>query len=394
MKKRVIVSIAFIAVVLAGLVVKHYIDAQSLQNVYSGTVEATTIPVQPEVGGRITEILVSDGQKVNAGEVVAKIDDRAAKSAVITAESQLKQVEAKLTDLLGGSRAEEIRRYQANVAQANAGFLQAKAGLDQVKANQEQVQASLKQAKANYDRDIENLNYEKKQLSDSKALYKDGAISTEQMDAETHKLNLAKAQFENSKAQYDNVKAQYKGINAQYENSKAQNKSAKAQVDAAQSALDLALAGYTGPTIQAQKAAVEAAREAVNMANLNLGKTIIKSPVKGQILYKNVELGQVVSPGTRLVTILNTNDQWVRVYVPEALLSKVVKGQQALISVDAYPGKKFKGEAALISDQAEFTPKNVQTKEERTTIVFGVKVQIKEGFDQLKPGMPADVLFE
>ena len=175
---------------------------------------------------------------------------------------------------------------------------------------------------------------------------------------------------------------------------KAQYQSVQASVKVAQASVDQAHAGNTQPAIQAQKAAVDITAQSVKAAELSLSRLIIKSPAGGQVLYKHVEQGQVVNPGTTLVTILDPNDLWIKIYIPEAKLNQVRVGGTASIVVDSYPGKTFKGQILYVSNQAEFTPKNVQTKEERTTTVYAVKLSITEGKDQLKAGMPADVTLQ
>jgi HlyD family secretion protein len=305
---------------------------------YSGTIEATQLPVQAEQSAKIKTILVSEGQDISTGQVIAQLDNSQALINLDTAEGQVQQAEAKLNDLLSGTRSQEVRRLQAVVAQTGANA---------------QVIAR-------------NIQYEEKNLADLNQLYAAGAISKKEVDAQQNKL--------------DTLKSQYTGT--------------QKQVEAAQASLDLALAGYTQPTIEAQKTAVEIARQAVKSAELALDKLEIKSPVNGRVLYKHVEPGQVVNAGTRIVTLVDANDLTVKVYVPEAKLSSVKVGGPALVAVDAYPGRTFKGEVQNVSDKAEFTPKNVQTREERTSMVFAVKIRITEGKDLLKAGMPADVVFQ
>jgi HlyD family secretion protein len=344
MKKKIMVLVG-LAILLSGLIwlgfhfnfwSKIWGTKQSL--VYSGTIEATQVPVQPEQSGKITALLVSEGQDVVAGQVIAQLDNQSAGIALDTANIQVQQAEAKLKDLLNGTRSEEVHRLQAVAAQTSA------------------IAQGIAQ----------NIQYEEKILADNMQLYAAGAISKKEVDAEQNKI--------------DNLKAQYA--------------SAQKQVEAAQASLNLALAGYTQPTIQAQKLAVETARQAVKSAELALDKLAIKSPLDGQVLYKHVELGQVVNPGTTLVTLVAAADLSVKVYVPEAQLAPVKVGGTALVSVDSYPDRSFKGEVQYVSDVAEFTPKNVQTPEERTTMVFAVKIKITEGKDLLKAGIPADVTFQ
>lgn len=307
------------------------------ESMYSGTIESTMVPVQPELGGKLVEVLVQEGQAVKSGEVLARLDDRSAKIALESAKGQLRQAEAKLSDLLNGPRSEEVRR----------------------------LRAILTQGQANVDGLASNLQYEEKTLKDLEQLYAAEAISKKEVDIEQNKLNSVKAQHE----------------------------SAKAQVEAAQASLDQALAGFTEPTVVAQKAAVDIAQQAVKAAELSIEKLEIKSPLTGTVFYRHVEAGQVISPGSRIVTLVNPENLWVKVYIPETQLDQIKLGGEARVTVDAYSDQEFKGEVQFISNQAEFTPKNVQTKEERTKTVYAVKIRITEGIDVLKAGMPADVLF-
>ncbi|MCW2279033.1 HlyD family secretion protein [Heliophilum fasciatum] len=379
MEKKRQIAIAGVALLLIGLVGTVALASGGAQTgaasgwnwfrpavaEYSGTLEGTMVPVQPENGGRVTEILVEEGQEVHVGDVIARMDDRAAKIAVAAAQAEVRQGEAKLTDLLGGSRAEEVRRLQAN--------------REQFRANADQVRAVQAQYEANLERDRTNLAHETKRLQEVQALYEGGALSQRDYDLQVNKYEVAKTQLAGTEAQLASVRAQVE--------------SAQAQVASAQAGLDLALAGATGAAIEAQKAAVQGAQERLRQAELTLQKLEIASPVNGRVLHQHVELGQVVSTGSRIATILNERDLWVKVYVPEAKLGTVAVGAEAQITVDAYPGQHFAGVVTHISEKAEFTPRNMQTKEARTTLVFAVKVQVREGGEQLKPGMPADVRF-
>jgi HlyD family secretion protein len=133
-----------------------------------------------------------------------------------------------------------------------------------------------------------------------------------------------------------------------------------------------------------------------NSANIDLIKTqldnsIIKSPIDGLVLSKNTERGEVALPGVSLLTIGDLSRPWVKIYIKETDLGRVKLGQKAEVKVDTYPDKVFQGKVTYISNQAEFTPKNIQTKEERVKLVFGIKVSLENPQQILKPGMPADV---
>ena len=334
-KKLAIIVVILVLITLSVLGYRNYFKSSADSTTYSGTIEGTETPVQPELGGRIADLKVREGQIIKAGDIVAKLEDSQAKISLDSVKSQQTQAQAKLDDLLGGARAEEIRRLEYVV----------------------------KQAKANLTALEPNLKLEEDNLATNQKLYEGGAISKQVVDAQQTKL--------------DTLKAQYQSV--------------QESVNVAQASVDQAHAGNTQPAIQAQKAAVDITAQSVKAAELSLSKLTIKSPASGQVLYQHVELGQVVNPGTTLVTILDPNDLWIKIYIPEAKLNLVKVGGAASIVVDSYPGRTFKGQIQFVSNQAEFTPKNVQTKEERTTTVYAVKVSISESKDQLKAGMPADV---
>ena len=119
----------------------------------------------------------------------------------------------------------------------------------------------------------------------------------------------------------------------------------------------------------------------------------MKSPIDGRVLTRTVERGERVEPGTPLFTLVDLDRLYVKIYVPEPSIGKVALGQEARVSVDAYPGRAFPARVSRVSQEAEFTPKNVETREERVKLVFAVEVSLLENPQGvLKPGMPADAV--
>jgi HlyD family secretion protein len=151
------------------------------------------------------------------------------------------------------------------------------------------------------------------------------------------------------------------------------------QMDGAKSANDMA-------TSQLQLA-----RAALRTAEVRLKDTAIYSSVAGVVLTKDVEAGETIAAGSPVFTIGDLENPWIKVYVKEDKLGLVKLGQKAEIRTDSYPKKVYEGTVTYISSEAEFTPKNVQTQEERVKLVFGVKVKVQNQNKELKPGMPADV---
>jgi len=136
---------------------------------------------------------------------------------------------------------------------------------------------------------------------------------------------------------------------------------------------------------------INLSRASLRTAEVRLKDTAVYAPMSGMVLVKNVEAGETMAAGTPVYTIGDLENPWVKVYVKEDKLGFVKLGQKAEVFVDTYPKKAFEGLVTYISSEAEFTPRNVQTKEERVKLVFGVKVSVKNVNDELKPGMPADV---
>ncbi|HEY3374429.1 MAG TPA: efflux RND transporter periplasmic adaptor subunit [Candidatus Aquicultor sp.] len=166
---------------------------------------------------------------------------------------------------------------------------------------------------------------------------------------------------------------------------------AKAGVDAAQAGVDDASGANQ---IKIAKAQRDQAKANLAMAQIQLGYAGIKAPADGVILSLPYTEGEVVSPGATLVTLGKTSQLELTIYVDETNLGRVKNGQKTDVTVDAYPNRTFEGKVTEISSQAEFTPQNVQTKEQRSNLVFGVKIRIQNSDDKLKPGMPADAVLQ
>jgi multidrug resistance efflux pump len=179
----------------------------------------------------------------------------------------------------------------------------------------------------------------------------------------------------------------------------AQANAAKAQYEVASAAVELAQAQVEGLQIGAtpeQIAAVEAqvaiARSALDALEVQVDKLTLEAPISGLVLERPVHVGEVAVPGAPLMTLADLEEVTLTIYVPEDQFGKVQLGQPVSVTVDAYPERTFQGTVVFISSQAEFTPKNVQTKEERVNMVFAVKVKLPNPDHALKPGMPADAV--
>ncbi len=161
------------------------------------------------------------------------------------------------------------------------------------------------------------------------------------------------------------------------------------QVTIAAAALEQAKAGLG----QADKA-VQQAEANLALLDTQMEKLKVYAPLDGVVLTRNVEPGEFVQPGATAFAMANLNDMTITVYVPEDRYGEIKLGQQATVTVDSYPGETFTGEVIHIADQAEFTPRNVQTVEGRSATVYAIKLKVADDQGRLKIGMPADVVFE
>jgi HlyD family secretion protein len=165
---------------------------------------------------------------------------------------------------------------------------------------------------------------------------------------------------------------------------------ARAELTAAEERLALLLAGPRPDQVEAARGQLAQAEHALGVARSRLAEAAIHSPVAGVVLRKNLEVGEIANPGISILTLMNPREMWVRAYVPEEEVGRIRIGDPARIRVDAYPDRHFAGRISEIASEAEYTPRNVQTRKERVNLVFRIKIAIDHAGGILKPGMPAD----
>src|SRR5208337_4347225 len=222
-----------------------------------------------------------------------------------------------------------------------------------------------------------------------------GLAGSRTQDIEAAKLAVldAQADLEQKKKDYARYQALYEKdeIPAQTRDLAATNVTrAQAAHKRAQESYNLLLAGTRKEELAIEHANVHQADENLQMSRIRLAYTVLRAPFNGVVLVRQAELGEVVSPGTPIVTLADLDHLWVRVYVPETDLGKVHWGQPIDVRTDTYPDKIYHGRISFVSSEAEFTPKSVQTEKERVTLVYRVKVDVENPNRELKPGMPAD----
>jgi len=208
-------------------------------------------------------------------------------------------------------------------------------------------------------------------------------------------VKAAEADYVKAAKDFERAQRLYKkeAISAQqFDSAKSYHDARAEQVRAAREQLSLAKEGPRKEVIKAAEDRLEQAKASLRVIEERFSDTTLIAPVTGVVLKKNVEQGEVVQAGTSVFTLGEVDSPWIKVYVKEDRMTLVKLGQKASVSVDSPGGKKtYEGIVSYISDQAEFTPKTIQTQEERVKLVFGVKVRVKNENQDLKPGMPADV---
>jgi multidrug resistance efflux pump len=354
----------------------------------NGTIEATEVEVGARISGRLLTVVPREGEAVRRGQELASLEAAELEAQLAQANGNLAAAEAAFAEIAAGTRAEEIRRLTAQVQSARDSQAQAQARLELLQAGTRpellaQVRAAVQQAQVGLDdaqRDFERTS----------RLAGEGAVAGRDLDVATARRDGAAAGLDAARQRLAEAEAGARP--EELRGAQAALAQAASQLRSAQASLDLAVAGPRRETLRAAEARVEAARGAVAVAEALLAQTRIVAPSDGRVTLRNAEPGEVVTPGFPIVRIADLARVRVRVYVPEPQIGRVKIGQSAAVSVDAFPGRTFPGAVTEISEKPEYTPKNVQTREERAKLVFGVKVEVENPGGELKPGMPADAV--
>jgi len=176
--------------------------------------------------------------------------------------------------------------------------------------------------------------------------------------------------------------------------SRALHEVTEARTREAQARLSMLRKGFRSEDIDQARARLKMAEEALAQARTRLGYTVLVAPLDGMVLSENVEPGEYVAAGTPVVTIGRLDPLWLRAYIAETDLGRVKLGQTARVTTDTYPGREYRGTVTFIAQDAEFTPKNVQTEQERVKLVYRIKITLPNPNHELKPGMPADAVID
>jgi len=320
---KFVIPVLIVAAIAFALTRGETTDAGSLAA--SGTVEATTADLGFQLPGRLEQLAVAEGDVVQTGQSLARLDTRELEAVISAARAQVLAAEARLDEMRSGARPQEL------------------AGAD----------AATRAA-------TERATNARRELERAQTLFAGGAVSRQLLDQAATALEVAEA-----------------------------------TLDQAEQARGIVAEGPRDETLRAQAALVEQARANVLRSEATLSNAHVVAPFPGVVTIRHREPGEIVPAGAPVVTLLNPADRWVRIYVREDEIGRVQIGQTASIVSDTYPDRTYSGEVVFVGSEAEFTPRNVQTAEERIKLVYPVKVRITgdDGFE-LKPGIPADVTLD
>ncbi len=382
MKKRIILVAAVVAVALGAWLVFGWLRRPAMPGiVVSGNIELTEIAVSFKVPGKLAELHVDEGASVKRGMLIARLDS------------------------------EQIRRqrdgYDAAAQAAESGYRQLLTAISLQKetlaANTQLGQAEVRQAKAHLDEMLAGSRSQ--EVAQARAALDDARTQHALAQRDWERAQQLFAKEDISATQHDQYRTQYERTGAQVKQigerlalvvegpRKEQIEVARAQLDRAKAALRLNESARLElqrkqQELEARRAEIDRAKAQVAVVDSQINDTVATSPVDGVVLVKSAEPGEVLAAGIPAVTIGDIDHPWVRAYVQETDLGRVKLGGKVKVTTDSYPGKFYNGHVSFIASEAEFTPKQIQTEEERVKLVYRIKIEVENPQRELKSNMP------
>jgi multidrug resistance efflux pump len=401
----------------------------------SGFIEAEEIKLAPQLGGRVAELFVEEGDDVEAGDLLARIDGTLLEAQVELARAGVEIAQARLAQVRAGARIEQIRQAEAGLAQAVAARNGAHRAWQDARAARENPQeleaqitrarsavtsahAELTEATARKDAAViayDNYEDARGQFADQKEQLREQYEKLpesqrpdipEEIPAQLDfhlipyqywkawvGVNTAKAKLQAARSSLGNlleIRENPQEIEARVDAARAAYLRTRAAVQQAEARLAGVQSGATIEDLAAADAQVEQAQAALDRLLVEREKLTVVAPVGGLVLERSIYAGELAAPGATILTLGDLDQVTLTIYVPQHQLGKVNVGQDVEVRVDSFPDRVFRGNVVAIADEAEFTPRNVQTEEERVNMVFAVDVSIPNPGHELKPGVPAD----
>jgi HlyD family secretion protein len=384
MKKLIPIVLILLILAVAGVLWSRRTNPQDANRIrLSGNIELTQMDVSFKVSGKLVERTVTEGDSVKKGQLIARIDDlqtlrqrNVQQAGVQSAQMQVAQASTGI--------AWQRATLEGDIALRRAEVQQAQAVLDQLLAGSrpqeiQQAEAAVSDARTQHEQ--ARLDWERAQT-----LFKNDDISTAQRDQAQSRFNSTAAILNQAQQRLAIVREGPR---------KQEIEVARAQLARAQAALKISEANRMETTrreeeLRGRQSEFERARQQLGVTEAQLQDTSVYSPADGIVLVKSAELGEVLAAGTTVVTIGDLDHPWVRGYVRETELGRVKLGQKVRITTDSYPGKEYWGRISFIASEAEFTPKQIQTKDERVKLMYRIKIEVDNQHRELKSNMPVD----
>ncbi len=338
---------------------------------WSGTVEARTIAVGSRVGGRVKAVLAREGDRVQAGQPLLELEPGDLSAQRLMAKGELAQATANLERLKHGARPEEIEQAKARARTAAAALEETRVG-----ARSEQVAAAnARLVAAQVTADKAKVDAER-----ARALFASQAIPQSQRDDADSAYSGAVAQREAAAQALDELK----NGSRREDIAQAQARSVEASANAS-----LVQAGSRVEDIEGAEGAVEAAEGKLDQIDVLVGELVVRAPRPARIESLDLRPGDILAPNATAASLIEDGELYVRIYVPETEIGHIHPAQDVPISVDSFPGRTFAGAVEYISAVGEYSPRNLQTADERANQVFATRVGIHEGEGDLRAGMAA-----
>ncbi len=372
-RKQIILAIAAVAILLAAIFLYRWLAARPAPLAYSGTIETREIQIGSKIGGRVTTVNVEEGQSISANAPLVTFEANELQAQRNQAQAAVDQAAADYNRLQRGNRPEEIAQADATLHEQDALFLAAKNG---------PRPEELRQAQADYAAAKANAIAAASTYSRMKPLAAKDVISRQQFDANT-------AQRDNTAQQAESARQHLALLQAGTRTEDI--RAAHARYQQALDADNLMHQGFRRQDIDAGKARLVQAQAHVAELDARLKEASLLSPTDALVETVSVRPGDLVPANQIVLTLLESDQLWVKVYVPETDLSRLKIGQPATVTVDSFGDRHFNGHIQEIASAAEFLPRNVQTRDDREHQVFGVKVRVDNPNGVLKSGMAATV---
>jgi HlyD family secretion protein len=407
----------------------------------SGAISTNNVSIASELGGKVLEINANEGDSVQEGDILFRLDDsllaaqesqakasiETARAALETANAQYASAQAQYDLIYQESRLQEkqTRNIEWTVDPPEefdlpVWYYQRNETIEAAKAEVESAKKALAVEQTALENELKNASNSdfvsvEKRLAEAKAAFISAKLTLEQAQNALDKTELEKAAqdlLDSAETELDSAQLEYnrllnKSSAERVLEARASVAAAKARLDNAEDYLAQLQMGEYSPRMIAAQASLEQAKTGVAQAQANLtqaeaalkvtqiqlSKTVVKAPVSGIVFSRNLEVGELVAAGANVMTVGQLDKVDLIVYIPETQYGQISLGQKVVVAVDSYPNRTFTGNVIHIADQAEFTPRNVSTVDGRKATVFAVKISVPNPSGELKAGMPADVSF-